>query len=98
MVGRIGGDEFIVIALGNALQRQAPAQELRDATARMKARLSKATVGQYELGNGLQPYDYEGASVGVVAVMPDDTTAEEAIRLADHEMYQVKQQRKQQRS
>jgi len=45
MVGRIGGDEFIVIALGNALQRPAPAQELRDAAALMQARLSKATVG-----------------------------------------------------
>lgn len=98
MVGRIGGDEFIVIALGNALQRPAPAQELRDAAALMQARLSKATVGQYDLGNGLPPYEYQGASVGVVAVMPDDTTAEEAIRLADNEMYQVKQQRKQQRS
>lgn len=98
MVGRIGGDEFIVIALGNALQRPAPAQELRDAAALMQARLSKATVGQYDLGNGLPPYEYQGASVGVVAVMPDGTTAEEAIRLADNEMYQVKQQRKQQRS
>ncbi|MFN3769401.1 MAG: diguanylate cyclase [Ectopseudomonas guguanensis] len=98
MVGRIGGDEFIVIALGNTLQRPDSAQELRDAALLMQARLSKATVGQYDLGNGLPPYDYQGTSVGVVAVMPDGTTAEEAIRLADNEMYQVKQQRRQQRS
>ncbi|MBN0091516.1 diguanylate cyclase, partial [Pseudomonas aeruginosa] len=66
------------------------------AEALMQARLSQVTVGSYTLADGLAPLDYKDASVGVVAVMPDKTTVEEAVTLADGEMYRVKQQRKRQ--
>ena len=64
----------------------------------MQERLSRATIGRYPLGDGVEALDYQGASVGVAAVMPAETSAEEAIILADGEMYRVKQQRKRQRS
>lgn len=97
-LGRVGGDEFIVIALGGSPESEALDEELSAAASLMQERLSRATIGRYSLGNGGAAIDYRGASVGVVAVMPAETTAEEAIMLADGEMYRVKQQRKRQRS
>lgn len=96
-VGRVGGDEFIVIAQGAAPLGLDQECELRKAAELMQARLSKVIVGRYELGDGLEDIEYQGASVGVVAVMPNKTTAEEAVKLADSEMYRVKQARKTQR-
>ncbi|MGF6092333.1 hypothetical protein [Pseudomonas sp. 18173] len=60
-------------------------------------RLSNATIGRYELGQGLGYIHYTGASVGVVAVIPGSMTVDEATKLADREMYKVKQQRNRQR-
>lgn len=97
-VGRAGGDEFIVIAQGSSPLSADLDKELGAAAAIMQARLSQVTVGRYTLADGLEPIDYRGASVGVVAVMPDKTSVEEAITLADGEMYRVKQQRKRQSS
>lgn len=94
IIGRTGGDEFIVIALGTPSEHVDLAMDMQHAAALLQDRLSKATVGQYALGHGLDDIRYAGASVGVVAVMPDSMTAEEAIKLADREMYKVKQQRK----
>jgi diguanylate cyclase len=37
--------------------------------------------------------DYGGASVGVVAIDPRTTSAEEALRMADDAMYAVKRSR-----
>ena len=60
----------------------------------LQNRLSKATVGTYAIGrDGL---NYGGASARVVAIEPLDVAAEEALRLADAQMYRVKQRRKQQ--
>lgn len=97
-VGRVGGDEFIVIAQGASPESAALDQELSTAASLMQERLSRATIGRYPLGDGVEALDYQGASVGVAAVMPAETSAEEAIILADGEMYRVKQQRKRQRS
>jgi diguanylate cyclase len=67
---------------------------MQQAAEHLQERLTQATIGRYELGTGLDALHYTGASVGVVAVNPDDMTTEDAIKLADREMYRVKQQRK----
>ncbi|MGE8153990.1 sensor domain-containing diguanylate cyclase [Pseudomonas vancouverensis] len=97
IIGRTGGDEFIVIALGTPSQHADPETDRRHAAELLQDRLSKATIGRYELEHGLGDIQYTGASVGVVAVMPDNITVDEATKLADREMYKVKQQRKHQR-
>ncbi|MBZ9783388.1 sensor domain-containing diguanylate cyclase [Pseudomonas sp. REP124] len=97
VIGRTGGDEFIVIALGTPSGQDDLAKDMSHAAELLQDRLSKATVGRYELGHGLDDIDYAGASVGVVAVMPGSTTVDEATKLADREMYRVKQLRKAQR-
>jgi diguanylate cyclase len=98
IIGRTGGDEFIVIALGTPSEHSAPAKDMRHAAELLQDRLSRATIGRYELGHGLGDIHYPGASVGVVAVIPGSLTVDEAIKLADREMYNVKQQRNRQRS
>ena len=88
MIGRVGGDEFVVLAPG---PHDDTAHEA--AGIALENRLLRATVGRYELGTvGL---DYGGASAGVVAIKPTGVDAEEALRLADGQMYRVKQARKQ---
>jgi diguanylate cyclase len=93
IIGRTGGDEFIVIALGTPSEHLEPAKDMRHAADLLQDRLSKATTGLYELGQGLGDIQYTGASVGVVAVLPGSMTVDEATKLADREMYRVKQQR-----
>lgn len=88
MVGRLGGDEFVVIAPG---PHEDGAYE--PAALALQNRLADSTVGRYDIGDGL---DYAGASAGVVAVDPLDVDAEEALRLADAQMYRVKLSRKRQ--
>lgn len=97
IIGRTGGDEFIVIALGTPSEHLDPAKDMRHAAELLQDRLSKATIGRYELGHGLGDIRYTGASVGVVAVIPGSMTVDEATKLADREMYKVKQQRNGQR-
>ncbi|WP_131107087.1 sensor domain-containing diguanylate cyclase [Pseudomonas sp. Sample_10] len=96
IIGRTGGDEFIVIALGTPSEHSDPAKDREHAAGLLQERLSKATKGKYELGHGFGEVDYSGASVGVVAVIPGSLTVDEAIKLADGEMYKVKQQRNRQ--
>lgn len=96
IIGRTGGDEFIVIALGTPSEHSDLANDMQSAAELLQDRLTKATMGRYELGHGLGDIHYAGASVGVVAVMPGGMTADETIKLADREMYKVKQQRKRQ--
>ncbi|MGE8063581.1 sensor domain-containing diguanylate cyclase [Pseudomonas sp. NPDC089569] len=97
IIGRTGGDEFIVIALGTPSEHPDPEKDRRHAAELLQERLSKATIGRYELGDGLGDIQYTGASVGVVAVKPGSMTVDEATKLADREMYKVKQQRNRQR-
>jgi diguanylate cyclase len=97
IIGRSGGDEFIIIALGTPSGHLDLEKDMQRAAALLQGRLSKATTGRYELGHGLGEIQYAGASVGVVALMPDSMTVDEAIKLADREMYRVKQQRNRQR-
>jgi diguanylate cyclase len=89
LVGRIGGDEFAVLAPGPPEEEGAH----EAAGLALQNRLSNATVGTYAIGrDGL---NYGGASAGVLAIDPLDVDAEEALRLADARMYRVKQGRKQ---
>jgi diguanylate cyclase len=97
IIGRSGGDEFIVIALGTPSEHSDLAKDMQHAAELLQDRLSQATIGQYELGHGLGDIQYTGASVGVVAVIPGSITVDEATKLADREMYKVKQQRNRQR-
>ncbi len=99
MVGRLGGDEFVLIGPGPALARgdAAPGQdadrgEAQEAARSLEERAAAATVGRYQLGDTALPY--EGASVGVVALDPRGLVAEEAVRLADARMYEIKRARK----
>ncbi|MGY4534506.1 diguanylate cyclase [Pseudomonas sp. TE3786] len=92
VLGRTGGDEFVVIALGVQSEANELASAMRNAAEHLQERLTHATEGHYALDNG--ELWYRGASVGVVAMLPDGVDADEAIRLADREMYKVKQRRK----
>ncbi|MEK1939838.1 MAG: GGDEF domain-containing protein, partial [Pseudomonas sp.] len=92
VLGRTGGDEFVVIAMGVQVEPAELPTAMRNAALQLQERLTSATIGRYALDNG--ELRYAGASVGVVALMPDGVDAEEAIKLADREMYKVKQRRK----
>jgi diguanylate cyclase len=92
VLGRTGGDEFVVLALGVLTEQEELPAAMRQAAGHLQQRLTAATIGRYALGNG--DLRYAGASVGVVALLPDGLDADEAIKLADSEMYKVKQQRK----
>ncbi|OWQ90338.1 diguanylate cyclase [Roseateles aquatilis] len=99
MLARMGGDEFVVVGPGAGLGGLPPSSgawvdhaEALQAARTLEQRASLATVGHFELdGNALQ---YAGASVGVVAVNPVGLTAEEALRLADERMYEIKRARR----
>ncbi|WP_416311345.1 GGDEF domain-containing protein [Pseudomonas sp. W03] len=93
-IGRTGGDEFVVVALGPSVICVDPALEMRHAADLLQERLTKATIGTYDLGNDLSHFRYAGASVGVTVVIPKQMSVEEAIMLADHEMYKTKQRRR----
>lgn len=97
IIGRTGGDEFIVIALGTPSGYSDLAKDMQHAAELLQDRLSKATIGRYELGHGLGEIQYTGGSVGVVTVIPGNITVDEATKLADREMYKVKQRRNRQR-
>lgn len=92
VLGRTGGDEFVVMALGVEAEQAQLQAAMRNAATHLQERLTTATIGRYALGNG--DLRYAGASVGVVALQPEGMDADEAIKLADREMYKVKQQRK----
>ncbi|MDA8523221.1 sensor domain-containing diguanylate cyclase [Acidovorax sp. NCPPB 4044] len=90
MAARLGGDEFVVVSF-NAHAGGAA----RTAQDTLQQRIAQATQGRFELPGA--SLDYAGASVGVVTVPPDSRhTAEDALRLADQSMYQVKVARQQQ--
>ena len=94
MLGRTGGDEFVVVALGPRSEQLDLASEMLRAAEHLQQRLAKATLGHYDMGGEQERLDYAGASAGVVALLPNGIDAEEAIRRADREMYRIKQQRK----
>lgn len=98
-VGRIGGDEFLFLGVGPVNEaHHAPDTVIgsglqAELVALLQQRLTRATVGQYTMAG--QPYVYDGASVGVVALFPQEMTPDEAVTLADEAMYAVKRARRQ---
>ncbi|AUH51779.1 diguanylate cyclase [Chromobacterium sp. ATCC 53434] len=98
MLGRVGGDEFVVIGLGPAWSHAGmPGELITDgepavAARELQQRLAQASIGDYMLDG--QILSYGGASVGVVALAPFGMQSAAAIKLADREMYAVKLARK----
>ncbi|MFC3532356.1 GGDEF domain-containing protein [Vogesella facilis] len=97
-LGRLGGDEFLFIGPGPALDEQDAGSatitsgEAGKVAATLQQRLTSATIGPYTLAGDTVPY--AGASVGVVAVPAAAQSPDAAIQLADVEMYVVKRARK----
>lgn len=99
LLGRIGGDEFLLLAPGPVLSgvMQGPViqeGEPREAARRLEQRSSDASQGVYPLSDTLH-LSYAGASVGVVALDPRGLSCEQALSFADARMYKVKRLRKQ---
>ncbi|HDX8747878.1 TPA: sensor domain-containing diguanylate cyclase [Klebsiella michiganensis] len=83
IVGRLGGDEFLIVGPGTDSADQ---QEYI-------AALRQALAGIYFLGE--HRINYPGASFGVIEAAPWQIDVELALRAADEAMYQDKQSRRQ---
>lgn len=86
MLARLGGDEFIVVGEGPVSSEHAAG-----AAEALRARISAASTGQFELAAVI--LEYPGASVGVVNLDPSSVDVDGALREADRAMYHVKQSR-----
>ena len=101
MVGRLGGDEFVLLGPGPATPHDdhpAVTSVLAEAGAAaaaraLQSRCAAATVGDF--ASGMAAFHYDGASVCVLAIDPRCATADEALRLADAAMYEIKRARRQ---
>lgn len=81
IIGRLGGDEFMIATpVATAALRQS-----------WYERLHQVLRGRYPLG--VAEIDYPGASVGVIVASPLTDDAESALRAADDAMYIDKKQR-----
>ncbi|BDS25198.1 diguanylate cyclase [Enterobacter asburiae] len=83
IIGRLGGDEFLVASLSTSHSEGDNAQ-----VTLLRTRLSACIAGEYWLGN--VNLIYPGASVGVIEVDPRVTDPDSALRDADVAMYQDK--------
>ena len=80
IIGRLGGDEFLVATLSNV--------ENEEQIHLLRTRLSARIAGEYWLGS--ISIIYPGASLGVIEVDPGVTDPDSALRAADIAMYQDK--------
>ena len=87
VIARIGGDEFLIAGVGPHV-----GTDVQAAIDNFTQRAFQATVGTYNL-NDLQ-IEYAGASIGTIAVAPQEMDPEQAIQKADEVMYEVKRSRK----
>lgn len=83
ILGRLGGDEFLVVSLLQPHDADGP-----DRLQRVKAHLQQHICGDYHLGT-IRLF-YPGASLGVVEVDPQETDINCALHNADSAMYQDK--------
>lgn len=91
IIGRLGGDEFLVAELGGA--KEDTQQPL---AATLKARLGGLLAGRYTLGS--VELQYEGASVGIYVAQPGEEDPDSALRKADANMYIEKNARRQRKA
>jgi diguanylate cyclase len=87
LLARLGGDEFVAVGPGPAAS-----QDIAAAAQAWFHRLAGSTRGRVDIG--AVSLDYPGASVGVVAILPGQADADEALRRADAAMYAIKQNRR----
>jgi len=87
LVGRYGGDEFVVLF-------DAPADDGETAL-HLRDRLEASSRGTFDLGG--VAFDYPGASVGVVSSVIGETSVDALIARADAAMYAQKQARRETR-
>lgn len=83
IVGRLGGDEFLVACLSKSNNATENGQ-----LNLIKTQISASIAGDYWLGN--IHLVYPGASLGVVEIDPATTDADSALRVADTAMYREK--------
>lgn len=83
IVGRLGGDEFLIAAPGGPLMEPQISQLVS-----LQSRIEKRITGNYQLGK--TAIFYPGASVGVIEINPEHFDADAALHAADEAMYQVK--------
>ncbi|MEG0148367.1 MAG: sensor domain-containing diguanylate cyclase [Comamonas sp.] len=84
MLARFGGDEFVIVGSGPQLidDGDAIATDLQQ-------RLAAASSITVSLSGG-RKLVYEGASVAVISLSPDETDVDDALQKADAAMYRVK--------
>ncbi|MBU4682318.1 sensor domain-containing diguanylate cyclase [Cedecea davisae] len=87
VLGRVGGDEFIVAGAGPAEYAEA-----QRAAAAFRQRLAELLSGEYQLKSCV--IDYAGPSIGAIAINPAIITPDGALREADTLMYIDKKRRK----
>ncbi|WP_202303324.1 sensor domain-containing diguanylate cyclase [Dryocola clanedunensis] len=87
ILGRVGGDEFIIAGAGPTDFAKA-----QHAAKTLKTRLSSMLTGDYQLHATM--IKYAGPSIGVIAINPADMTPDTALRAADEAMYQDKKNRR----
>ncbi len=88
MLGRLGGDEFIVIGLADAPGADNP----DEAAHAMRSRLAPLLIGTYNFG--AHRFDYSGASFGIACVNPSASSPQAGLKDADQLMYADKQIRR----
>lgn len=84
MLARFGGDEFVMVGIGPQMDSDGD-EVVKD----LQQRLSAASLLEFTLSDG-RKISYEGASVGMVCLSPDDTDVDDALQKADAAMYRVK--------
>lgn len=87
IVGRLGGDEFLVASLS-----QNPGTQEENSLTLLKTQIGARIAGDYWLGD--IHLIYPGASLGVIEVDPHQTDAESALQAADAAMYKEKKARR----
>lgn len=88
MLGRFGGDEFVVIGLVAPPGPDAPDEAVNGT----RSRLAPLLIGTYTLAGC--SFDYPGASFGIVSVDPSVSSLQTALKEADWLMYADKQVRR----
>ncbi|EFF75480.1 diguanylate cyclase (GGDEF) domain protein [Achromobacter piechaudii ATCC 43553] len=88
MLGRWGGDEFVVVGLVTPSSPEDPQRAVDE----IRSRLALPLIGTYDLVDWR--FDYRGASFGIVSVDPAVSSLQDALKQADQLMYADKQARR----